>query len=268
ILAGLSDLPYYHSACLALKANGEVKYDTATFTSPASKFGNSNGTLVPEGVASEGMQGTGSWERSAISARFFLKCQLKTCGCFVRTIYQEIFPWQAYSNQDGYLVPSNPPPPPPASSEPAESRTTNMHSDGGLAHQTSRAAPPTPASVFADRLPGIWGAGQEQQLSGLPDRSEVDTQAPPLSGAHADFSAPVQNAIRTAAANLSVAISFAQDMEQSMPQNTHRSLALSLRTTSDILREVSEELLNAARNEAISSAQGSEADDQQMAQAD
>ena len=72
----------------------------------------SSATLVPEGVASEGTQGTGSWERSAISARFFLKCQLKTCGRFARTVYQEIFPWQAYSNQDGYLVPSNPPPPP------------------------------------------------------------------------------------------------------------------------------------------------------------
>ena len=31
------------------RANGEVKQDTATFTSPDSKFGNSNGTLVPEG---------------------------------------------------------------------------------------------------------------------------------------------------------------------------------------------------------------------------
>ena len=57
------------------RANGEVKQDTATFTSPDSKFGNSNGTLVPEGVANDGLQGTGSWENSAISARFFLKCE-------------------------------------------------------------------------------------------------------------------------------------------------------------------------------------------------
>ena len=76
------------------RANGEVKQDTATFTSPDSKFGNSNGTLVPEGVANDGLQGTGSWENSAISARFFLKCQLRTCGRFACTIYQEIFPWQ------------------------------------------------------------------------------------------------------------------------------------------------------------------------------
>ena len=39
------------------RANGEVKQDTATFTSPDSKFGNSNGTLVPEGVANDGLQG-------------------------------------------------------------------------------------------------------------------------------------------------------------------------------------------------------------------
>ena len=54
------------------RANGEVKYDTATFTSPDSKFGNSNGTLVPEGVANDGMQGTGSWEKSAISPKNML----------------------------------------------------------------------------------------------------------------------------------------------------------------------------------------------------
>ena len=127
------------------KANGEVKQDTATFTSPDCKFGNSNGTLVLEGAANDGMQGTGSWEKSAISARFFLKCQLRTCGRFARTIYQEIFPWQAYSNQDGYLVPSNPPPPPPAPSAPTESLTTEQSADGGFAHLTmpaQRVLPP------------------------------------------------------------------------------------------------------------------------------
>ncbi|CAE7481938.1 unnamed protein product, partial [Symbiodinium necroappetens] len=183
------------------KSNGEVKSDTATFTSPASKFGNSNGTLVPEGVAGEGMQGTGSWERSAISAP---KCQLKTCGRFARTIFQEIFPWQ------------------------------------------------------------------DAPSSGIPDKSAIVDQGAPPPGAQvpaqAVFSAPVQNAIRAAAANLSGAISFAQDMEQSMPSHTHQSL---LRTTSDILWEVSEELLIAARNDASSTAPGSasEAADQPMAQA-
>ena len=82
------------------------------------------------------------------------------------------------------------------------------------------------------------------------------------------LSAPVHSAIRTAAGNLSAAIFFALDMEQPVPQHTHGSLAQSLRTMSDVLREVSEELMNAERNAATSSAQGSEADDQHMAQAD
>ena len=141
--------------------------------------------------------------------------------------------------------------------------------DGGSAHPTRKwAAPPTPAPVPVERLPGIWGAGQVELPSGTPERRAEETQVPASSGAQDVFSAPVHNAIKTAAANLRAAISFAQDMEQSMPQNTHCSLAQSLRTTSDILREVSEELLNAARNEALPSAQDSEADDQHMAQAD
>ena len=151
------------------RANGEVKQDTATFTSPDSKFGNSNGALVPEGVANDGLQGTGSWENSAISARFFLKCQLRTCGRFARTIYQEIFPWQAYSNQDGYLVPANPPPPPPAPATPAESLTTGQYGDGGLAHLTMQSATAVPTAVTADGLQGIWGAGQAASVSDLPE---------------------------------------------------------------------------------------------------
>ena len=60
---------------------------------------------MEEGLVTAGHQGTGStgsWEKSAISARFFLKCELRSR--FIRSIYQEIFPWQAYSNQDGYLA--------------------------------------------------------------------------------------------------------------------------------------------------------------------
>ncbi|CAE7225926.1 unnamed protein product, partial [Symbiodinium necroappetens] len=249
------------------KANGEVKYDTATFTSPASKFGNSNGTLVPEGEASEGTQGTGSWEKSAISARFFLKCQLRTCGRFARTIYQEIFPWQAYSNQDGYLVPSNPPPPPPACSDAPESWTNDHSRDGGLAHSTMQSAPSAPATANDGRLPGIWGAGQEAFATGIPDIGTLPSQGPIPPGTQATFSSPVQSAIRNAASSLSAAISFAQDMEQSMPLQTHSSLAQSLRVTSDILREVSEELIAVARNQSSSTAPdtATEAEDRYMA---
>ncbi|OLP96513.1 hypothetical protein AK812_SmicGene21236 [Symbiodinium microadriaticum] len=188
-------------------ANGEIKQDTATFTSPDSKFGNFNGTLVPEGVANDGMQGTGSWENSAISARFFLKCQLRTCGRFARTIYQEIFPWQAYSNQDGYLVPANPPPPPPAAS------VSDLHEVGTRA------------------LSDSVQAGQRDLRS-----------------------TPVQGAIHTAAVSLSAAISLAQDLGQERPSMTHHSLAQSLKVTSEILLEASEELMEVARNQPSSTA--------------
>ena len=129
----------------------------------------SNGTLVPEGVANDGLQGTGSWENSAISARFFLKCQLRTCGRFARTIYQEIFPWQAYSNQDGYLVLANPPPPPPAPPAPAESLTTGQYGDGGLAHLTMQSATALPHADTAGSLQGIWGAGPAGSVSEFPE---------------------------------------------------------------------------------------------------
>ena len=187
------------------KANGEVKYDTAIFTSPASKFGNSNGTLVPEGEASEGTQGTGSWEKSAISARFFLKCQLRTC---------------------------------------------------------------VPATVNEVRLPGIWGDRPEASTTGIPDSGAIPSQAASLPGVQATFASPAQSAIRHAAANLSAAISFVQDMEQSMPLQTQGTLAESLRVTSDILREVSEELIAVASNQSSSAAPGSAtaADDQTMTQ--
>ena len=64
-------------------ANGELRADTATFATPSANYGNCNGSLVPEGLASDRPQGTGS---------FFLKCELGTCGRFTRSVYQEIYP--------------------------------------------------------------------------------------------------------------------------------------------------------------------------------
>lgn len=89
-----------------------------------------------------------------------------------------------------------------------------------------------------------------------------------LPGTQATFSTPVQSAIRNAASSLSAAISFAQDMEQSMPLHTRSSVAQSLRVTSDILREVSEELIAAARNQSSSTAPDTvtEAEDRHMEQ--
>ena len=237
------------------RANGEIKQDTATFTSPDSKFGNSNGTLVPEGVANDGLQGTGSWENSAISARFFLKCQLRTCGRFARTIYQEIFPWQAYSNQDGYLVPANPPPPPPAPPTPAESLTATQSGNGGPAHLTMQSATAVPSATTADSLPGIWGAGQAAPASALPDVGARVLSDSAQAGQRDLRSTPVQGAIHTAAVSLSAAISLAQDLGQERPSMTHHPLAQSLKVTSEILLEASEELMEAARNQSSSIAQ-------------
>ena len=187
------------------------------------------------------MQGTGSWEKSAISARFF-----------ARTIYQEIFPWQAYSNQDGYLVPPNPPPPPPAPTAPAESLTTEPHGNGGLAHLTMQSATAPPHADTSGSLQGIWGAGPAGSVSELfeagariiPDSVQLGPRAP--------RSSPVHGAIRTAASSLSAAISLAQDLGQTSPTTTHHSLAQSLKITSEILREASEELMEVARNQSSS----------------
>ena len=98
---GRTLLSHPRSFCMLHFGKRMARSNMTRLSSPhrPSSLAISNGTLVPEGEASEGTQGTGSWEKSAISARFFLKCQLRTCGRFARTIYQEIFPWQAYSNQ-------------------------------------------------------------------------------------------------------------------------------------------------------------------------
>ena len=59
-------------------------------------------------------------------------------------------------------------------------------------------------------------------------------------------------------------------MEQTISLTTHSSLAQSLRVTSDILREVSEELLEVARNQSSSTApdMAPEAEDYHMEQDD
>ena len=212
---------------------------------------------MPEGVANDGLQGTGSWENSAISARFFLKCQLRTCGRFARTIYQEIFPWQAYSNQDGYLVPANPPPPPPAPptpAEPAESLTAEQSGNGGLAHLNTQSAMAAPTAITADRLPGIWGAGQAASVSDLPEEGARVLSDSVQAGQRDLSSTQVHGAIHTAAVSLSAAISLAQDLGQERPSMTHHSLAQSLKVTSEILLEASEELTEAARNQSSSTA--------------
>ena len=114
-------------------------------------------------------------------------------------------------------------------------------------------APPASVADTDSSLPGIWGSGQAGSATEIPDGSALSNQDPVQPEMRADLS-PVQSAILTAASNLSAAILFAQGMEQTNPLMTHNSLAQSLRVTSDILREVSEELLEVARNQSSSTA--------------
>ena len=117
-----------------------------------------------------------------------------------------------------------------------------------------QSAPSAPVAETDSSLPGIWGAGQAGSATEIPDVGALSNQDPVQPEMRANRSSPVYSAIRTAASNLSAAISLAQDMEQTNPLTTHNSLAQSLRVTSDILREVSEELLEVARNQSSSTA--------------
>ena len=62
----------------------------------------------------------------------------------------------------------------PAPPTPAESLTAEQSGNGGLAHLTMQSATEAPTAITADRLPGIWGAGQ---AASVPDLHEVGTRA-------------------------------------------------------------------------------------------
>eukprot|EP00439_Symbiodinium_sp_Y106_P017327 s1665_g2.t1 len=49
------------------------------------------------------LQDSGSWEKSAAYAGFYLSCQLRTKASYVRRNFTEVCPSWCYSNQDGYL---------------------------------------------------------------------------------------------------------------------------------------------------------------------
>ena len=145
-------------------------------------------------------------------------------------------------------------PPPPAPPTPAESLTAEQYGNGGLAHLTTQSATAVPTAVTADSLQGIWGAGQAASVSDLPEVGARILSDSVQSGQRDLRSTPVHGAIRTAATSLSAAISLAQDLGQASPSMTHHSLAQSLKVTSEILLEVSAELMEAARNQSSSTA--------------
>ena len=152
---------------------GSISRDSAIFKSPDHKLGNQNGTFMDEEVGGVA-QGTGSWERSATFAKFFLQGALRTCGTHERAFCQEIFPWQAYTNDDGYLVAENPPPPPPRSEEGSEMTEVTQTGEGGMAQ--AMAADPGQASP----LKGIWAPYPQEAQETSSGRQERVREATKL----------------------------------------------------------------------------------------
>eukprot|EP00439_Symbiodinium_sp_Y106_P061194 s2439_g9.t1 len=105
--------------------SGVACTDTTYFYNSLERKGNDRGHFVSEPINTASLiESTGSWEDSAFSPRLMLICELKAKGNFYRPVAQEVCPWFAYSNDDGYLVKEAPPPPPmaPTASPPGPAR--------------------------------------------------------------------------------------------------------------------------------------------------
>ena len=87
---------------------GDVVDTTAICTKDSDRFGNRDGEFAPE---ADGEDDVGTWERSAISARFFLVGKLRTKSSTYRHIFEEVHPFRTYGNDDGYLRAVTPQPP-------------------------------------------------------------------------------------------------------------------------------------------------------------
>ena len=60
---------------------------TAVCSKDSDRFGNRDGEFAPE---ADGEDDVGTWERSAILARFYLTGRLKTKGSTYRHIFEEV----------------------------------------------------------------------------------------------------------------------------------------------------------------------------------
>ena len=104
---------------------GDVVETTAVYTRDSDRFGNRYGEFAPE---ADGEDDVGTWERSALSARFFRVGKLKTKSSTYRHIFEEVHPFRTYGNDDGYLrmetavAPRPPPNPPREAAEPSLTR--------------------------------------------------------------------------------------------------------------------------------------------------
>ena len=130
--------------------DGAVCRSETVFFHPADRRGNDDGAFVVEQAAGSSSQAagraasSGSWEQSAVYAKFYLSCGLRTRGARVRPVFFEVFPFLRYSNQNGYLQIEVPPPPPETAGTAAEPATT------------VEMTPRLPSRVVALPLTGVW----------------------------------------------------------------------------------------------------------------
>ena len=97
---------------------------------------------------------SGSWEQSAVYAKFYLSCGLRTRGAQVRPVFFEVFPFLRYSNQNGYLQIEVPPPPPAIEGMTAEPAAT------------VEMTPRLPSQVVVFPLTGVWAeTAQEEEVN-------------------------------------------------------------------------------------------------------
>ena len=104
------------------------------FHNSLDRKGNDRGHFVSEPISTVSLtESTGSWEGSAFFSRLTRICELKAKGNFYRPVAQEVSPWFAYSNDDGFLVKEAPPPPPmaPTASLPGQARDLHPLRESG-----------------------------------------------------------------------------------------------------------------------------------------
>ena len=141
--------------------DGAVCRSETTFYHPQDRRGNQDGAFVVEQAAGSSSQAAGrqatscSWEQSAVYAKFYLSCGLRTRGARVRPVFFEVFPFLKYSNQNGYLQIEVPPPPP----EPAATATEPA--------TQAEAAPRLLSQVAIFPLTGVWAEQDDVNMDSM-----------------------------------------------------------------------------------------------------
>ena len=139
-------------------------------------YGNANGRMVEEAQSSKN-KGTGSWERTAISARWTLMCDLKTTGKSYLKVNQTVYPYKMYGNSNGRLVLETGPPPATTAS-PVPSNT------GGQKRVRDAPAQFDYEHLLMSRGQGIWAdpppPPADASASSPPAPGTPELELPPL----------------------------------------------------------------------------------------